>query len=78
MSPDSDHSRDMSDLLGVQVGFSDKMVLHIAEKKAVVAIFVDVVAQPLREVELSFAERSLLVTNFSRAYLLNESVSLSI
>ena len=78
MASDAFDSRDVPNLLRVQVCLSDQMVLDIAEQEAVLAFSIDVMADTLSVVELSLAEVSLNVADLAVSDLLDERVRIGI
>lgn len=74
MSTDAEHTRNKPDLLSVEVGFANQVVLDITEEKAMLALFIDTMAHTLCVVELSFGEAALFVSDTACANLLDELV----
>ena len=64
----------MPDLFGMQVGFSDQMILDIAKQQTVFSLLIDKVAHSLRVVKLRISKSSLNIAHLAVSNLLNELI----
>lgn len=64
----------MPDLFGMQVGFSDQMILDIAKQQTVISLLIDKVAHSLRVVKLRISKSSLNIAHLAVSNLLNELI----
>ena len=78
MTSNSFDSRDMSDLFGVKVCFSDQMILDITKHQAVLPILINEMTHALCVVELCLTETPFRVTDGSCSDLFNELLSVCV